>query len=298
MPVYNGEKYIEAALDSILSQTFTNFELIISDNASTDRTAEICKSYTAKDKRIQFFRSEKNLGASPNFNRVFKLSSGEYFKWAAHDDILAPEFLSRCVDVLNQNPTTVLCYPKARIIDENGKFLGVHTFKADINSPKPQIRFRNLVLNPDTAFQVFGLMRANIARKTRLIGNYPASDLVLLAELVLYGDFIEIPEPLFFPRYHPDQSIKGQWRVERDRVLWFDTSLEGRILLPKWLYLLAYLQSINRSPVKRYEKIFCYAQMVRWVFIPSHIRALGKDLYLAAKKLFMRTFSKNKTSTA
>ena len=85
MPVFNGEDYVEAALDSILTQTFTNFELIISDNASTDRTEEICNDFADSDDRIRYYRQEKNLGAAANFNRVFELSSGKYFKWAAHD---------------------------------------------------------------------------------------------------------------------------------------------------------------------------------------------------------------------
>lgn len=80
MPVYNGEQFLKDALDSILAQTFDNFELIISDNTSTDNTQEICKAYSAKDQRICYYRNEKNLGAAWNFNRVFELARGEYFK--------------------------------------------------------------------------------------------------------------------------------------------------------------------------------------------------------------------------
>jgi glycosyltransferase involved in cell wall biosynthesis len=289
LPVYNGEKYVGQALDSILAQTYADFEVIISDNASTDRTRQICQAYAAKDGRIRYYRSEHNLGAAPNFNRVFELSSGAYFKWAAHDDVIAPEFLSKCIEVLDQNPAVVLCFPKSRIIDENGQSLGVHEFKAEATSPKPHIRFRNLALNPDTAFQVFGLMRANVAGKTALIGNYPASDLVFLAELALYGQFYEIPEPLFCPRYHPEQSTKRDLRVERDRVVWFDTSLKDKILLPKWLYLFGYLEAIGKAPVGRYERMYCYAQMIRWTLIPPHCRALGKDVLLASVR-FVRVF--------
>jgi len=285
LPVYNGEKYIGQALDSILAQSYTDFEVIISDNASTDRTQEICQAYAAKDGRIRYHRSTQNLGAAPNFNRVFELACGEYFKWAAHDDVMAPEFLSKCVEVLDQNREVVLCFPKSRIMDQNGKFLGVHPFKAEATSPEPHIRFRNLALNPDTAFQVFGLMRADVARKTALIGNYPASDLVFLAELALHGPFYEVPEPLFFPRYHPEQSTKRDLRAERDRIVWFDTSLKGKILLPKWLYLFGYFEAIGKAPVGRYERMYCYVQMVRWILIPPHFRALGKDILLAAVKI-------------
>jgi glycosyltransferase involved in cell wall biosynthesis len=83
LPVFNGEKYLAEALDSILSQTYRDFKLIISDNASTDRTEQICREYAAKDRRIRYYRNEKNIGAPKNFNRVFELSSGKYFRWDA-----------------------------------------------------------------------------------------------------------------------------------------------------------------------------------------------------------------------
>src|SRR5262249_36899823 len=141
MPVYHGEPFLKEALDSILAQTYSDFELIISDNASTDRTQEICTAYAAKDKRIQYSRNDKNLGAAKNYNRVFELSSGEYFKWAAHDDICAPDFLVRCITVLDQDPSVVLCYPREIGIDEQGKFLGNRPYKLDTSLTKPSERF-------------------------------------------------------------------------------------------------------------------------------------------------------------
>ena len=105
LPVYNGEDFLAEALDSLLDQTYDDFELIISDNASTDSTADICTSYSAKDSRIRYLRSDVNLGAAVNYNLVFELATGEYFKWAAHDDICAPEFIGACVDILDRYPT-------------------------------------------------------------------------------------------------------------------------------------------------------------------------------------------------
>jgi glycosyltransferase involved in cell wall biosynthesis len=118
LPVFNGENYLEAAVDSILAQTFKDFELIISDNASTDRTQEICQRYCGRDSRVRYFRSEQNHGAAWNFNRVFELASGEYFKWAAHDDMIAPDFLQKCVAVLDEDPTVVLCHSQVQFINE------------------------------------------------------------------------------------------------------------------------------------------------------------------------------------
>ena len=117
MPVYNGAALVGAALESILAQTLTDFELIISDNASTDATAEVCRSYAAKDRRIRYYRNEKNLGAAPNFNRVVELATNgvPYFKWAAHDDVIAPTFLEKCARVLDAAPQSVVAGWVARL---------------------------------------------------------------------------------------------------------------------------------------------------------------------------------------
>ena len=284
MPVYNGEKYIEAAINSILGQTYGDFEYFISDNASTDRTQEICLTYASRDGRIHYSRNATNLGAAPNYNRVFQLSSSEYFKWADYDDLLASDFLHKCIEAMNRDLDAVVCFPLARVIDENGTVLGDHHSKSDTSSPEARIRFRNLVLQPDMAYQVSGLIRSSALKRTALHGSYPSSDLVLLAELSLQGRFHEIQEPLFFPRYHSAQSTKGYLSVERNRVVFFDTSNAGKILLPKWLILFGSLKAIRKAPVSPYVKLYSYLQMIRWVLRPDHLRALAKDVLLAIQR--------------
>src|SRR6266852_7405967 len=118
--VYNGERFLEEALDSILNQTFTDFELIISDNASTDRTGEIAEAHAERDDRIRYYRSEKNMGAGWNIRRVYELAAGKYFKQAAADDLLEPDFLRRCVDILESDPDCVVVYARTKEIDEDG----------------------------------------------------------------------------------------------------------------------------------------------------------------------------------
>ncbi len=290
MPVYNGEVYIEFAIELILAQTFTDFDFIISDNASTDRTKEICLSFAARDSRVHYYRNATNLGAAPNYNRVFQLSSNEFFKWADYDDLIAPDFLEKCIAVMDQDTGVVLCFPSARVIDENGAVLGDHHFKSVTSSPDARIRFRNLALYPDMAYQVSGLMRSSAIKKTALHGSYPSSDLVLLAELSLQGRFFEIHEPLFFPRYHAAQSTKGTLSVERNRVVFFDTSNAGKILLPKWMLLFGFLRAIKNSPLGARANFYCYLQMVRWILKPDHFRALGKDLLLAIQTAILRPF--------
>ena len=123
LPVYNGERYLEQALNSILGQTYTDFELIISDNASSDRTKAICEEFRSKDQRIRYYRNEVNLGAGPNHDLVFRRSKGKYFKWFGYDDLIAPNFLSRCIEILDRYHTVVLCTPKTKIIDE---YVSIH----------------------------------------------------------------------------------------------------------------------------------------------------------------------------
>src|SRR4051812_42293346 len=121
MPVYNGQRYVAAAIESIRAQTFADFELIISDNASTDATGEICRAFAAKDSRIIYNRLSSNVGAILNFERVYKLGGGQYYKWHAHDDLIEPAFLARCVEALDREPSAVLAYPKAKFIDSAGQ---------------------------------------------------------------------------------------------------------------------------------------------------------------------------------
>src|SRR6516162_7057649 len=113
--VHNGEPFLEQTLVSILVQTFADFELIISDNVSTDRTAEIAQAYAARDPRIRYYRAEHNMGGGWNMRRVLVLATAKYFKWAAADDVLRPDFLRRCVDVLDGDPGCVLAHTQTTV---------------------------------------------------------------------------------------------------------------------------------------------------------------------------------------
>jgi glycosyltransferase involved in cell wall biosynthesis len=264
LPVFNGENYLEEALDSILAQTYTDFELIISDNASTDGTEEICRAYATKDRRIRYYRNEQNLGAAWNYNRVFELSTGEYFKWAAHDDLCAPEFLELCVEVLDRDTSVVLCHSKTRIIDEHGKPLFNYIVKLNTDSTKPHERFRDMISVEHWCFQVCGVARARALRMTPLIANYTGSDRNLLAELSLIGRVYEIPEYLFFRRQHSKQSTSS-FPDGRERMTWFDPTNAGRIRFPIWLKFHGYFTSVIRVPMSRYERTLCYIQLGRCV---------------------------------
>lgn len=299
LPVFNGEKYIKQALDSILAQTYQNFELIISDNASTDETQQICREYAKKDSRIRYYRNAKNIGAARNFNRVFELSSGEYFKWAAYDDVLAPEFLSRCISVLDQDSSVVLCHSKTGCIDENGVFLGIDDHETINDLRKPHERF-GVILNRNLCWMIFGVIRADVLRMTRLMGDYIRADWNLLAEISLYGRLYEVPEVLFFRRHHR-QAYTNKYYLSGPIILpdyqrqlnWWagNRKKASRIILPHWKTCLEYFRSVKRAPLKWRERLLCYQQISRWI-IGEGWRLMKWDIgcYLSSFRLMRPYF--------
>ncbi|MFH0341951.1 MAG: glycosyltransferase family 2 protein [Chromatiales bacterium] len=284
MPVYNGERYVKAALDAVLAQTFRDFELIISDNASTDATGEICREYAARDLRIRYSRNNENIGCARNSNRTIQLAASKYFKWAHHDDLCAPEFLARCVQVLEQHPAGVLCYPQSRVIDEHGDFVSYPEDGLDLRAPGPVERYRafhrrfrggNWWMNP-----LFGLMRTEAIKKTQLHGSYFAAELVLLAELALMGEFHELPERLLYRRRHPEGSGNlDPW----ERSAFEDPVNKGRILLPRWKLLFELAKALRISDLSLYDKLRCYPQIGLW-FV-RFFKGFVKDLLVAAKRI-------------
>ena len=242
VPVFNGEDYLEEALDSILAQTFRDFEVVISDNASTDRTSEICRSYAQKDKRIQYWHSNTNRGASWNFNRVFRLSQGEYFKWVAADDAIEPDYLKHCVEVLNDDPTVVLACTRIIIVDEIEQSVEPRATDHDFSSPSPYERWVAMFHRARSVECIFGLMRTCELAQTSLLKAHIRADFCLLQELVLKGKFRQIPEHLIRLRTHPKAFHAIRRRLPsgegfvidsesaRKRAEWFDPANKGRLI--------------------------------------------------------------------
>jgi glycosyltransferase involved in cell wall biosynthesis len=247
--VYNGENFLEGTLDSILGQTYTDLEVIISDNGSTDRSAAICEQYAKRDRRLRYHRNQANVGATRNHNLVFQMARGEYFKWNAHDDPCAPSFISRCVEALDRDPSAVLAYPRARIIDQHGDEIDPgdgYDPTATLGSPSVLGRLREAISSRHRTFPIFGLIRASALRRTPLFEGYSHSDRILMTRLALMGRFVQIPEPLLFSRVHPDAS--GQLFSNPRRLLaWWDPSKRGRILLPHWRVFFEYFSALNEA---------------------------------------------------
>jgi|SRR6516225_242705 len=190
--VYNGERFIEESLRSILNQTFTDFELIISDNASADRTGEIAEAYAQRDDRIRYYLAEENMGAGWNARRVYELARGKYFKWAAVDDLMEPDLLRRCVELLESDPGCVVAHARTKEVDENGTFIKNYVTPMKTDYDDPVARFREMLLSGgDRCYQIYGVMRMSALRQIPPQGIYVNADGVLLARMSLLGRFYE-----------------------------------------------------------------------------------------------------------
>jgi glycosyltransferase involved in cell wall biosynthesis len=285
LPVYNGEDYLGLALDSLLAQTFNDFELIISDNASTDGTRDICECYSKKDDRIRYYRSDTNLGMHRNWNRVFELSSGKYFKWAAHDDLYTPRFLEKCVDVLDHDESVVLCYSRTKIINETGQFVRDYDVFLKTDSSKPYDRFYNMLAVDHWCFPIFGVIRSDILKDTPLHGYYFGSDRALLAELCLHGRVCEIPEYMFLRRDHPNASTSFANLNHWERLISFNPtkSSQATYLGPRRIY--EYTASIHRSPLTCTDRLLAYLILLRLIVEKVWRRVINtKSLFLSEQK--------------
>lgn len=283
LPVYNGDRYLEEALDSLLSQTFKDFELIISDNASTDRTPEICLKHASRDGRIRYHRVEQNQGASWNFNRVLDLARADYFKWAAHDDLCHPQFLERCVAVLDQQPGVVLAHSRSILIDENGKHLQPYDNRCHPAHGRPSERFLEVLTRLGLCHTMFGVIRTAVLRRTACIDTYQASDMIMLGELALRGEFYEVPEHLFYRRVHPEMSAQAN-PSESSLAVWYSPKNLGKLQLLHWTWLFKYLRAIGRVPMGFAEKLRCYFLMARW--FRWQIPFLRRELAAGLSRLF------------
>ena len=251
LPVYNGARYIAATLESLLAQTFEDFELIICDNASDDGTEEICRTYAAKDPRIRYIRNPTNVGAAKNYRLTFELSSGRYFRWANSDDLFATTSLSRCVDVLESEKSTILTYPKTKLIDERGQVISEYEDGLHLQADRASERF-NKSLEVGLVNALYGLIRSEVLRRTALIGTFKGADIVFMAELTLYGKFWEIPEFLFYRRLHPEAS--SSFRSIDQFQEFFDPLTKGRIPFTQWRHFLTCFDAVIRSPIGIAEK--------------------------------------------
>lgn len=259
LAVHNGEAFLAAALDSVLRQTHRNIEVLIGDNASTDGTEEICRRFAAADPRIRVLRSRTNRGAAWNFNRLVHEGRGEYFRWAAADDLLAPDAVARTLDVLTARPDVVLVLSRTLLIDADGNVLGAYDDNLHLDMERPSERFRELRRRLGLCNACYGTMRRSVLAKTGLFGNCPAPDTVLLAELALAGRIVELPERLFRRRFH-DAAASRKSGAALEEHYGTGGRSAGALARPplhlhEWGRVLPTLAAIRRSPIGLGEKV-------------------------------------------
>jgi glycosyltransferase involved in cell wall biosynthesis len=269
IPVYDGEKYLAEALESLLAQSFKEIEIVISDNASTDSTPEICRAYQAKDKRIRYVRNEQNIGAALNFNRVVELSGAPLFHGGACDDLYAPLFLERCVNALDRDPGLVLTYSRTMMIDEKGQPLlfdrhrncYLDSFGDFLMEPipphiagfdRPEIRFRQVLWEMGWALPLSGVIRKDALLRTSLYGNYYGADKVLLAELALHGRFHQVNEDLFAKRVHQGGT---HYKTTRERAE--HESKGGGGIPPQALMIRDYTKMVLAADMSVRQRLHC-----------------------------------------
>lgn len=264
MPVYNGANFLKRAARSILDQDFRDLELIITDNASTDETEAICRALAAADPRVRYYRNPANLGASRNYNLVFKLATGQYFKWQAHDDECDPTMIGKCVKYLDTAPQSVtMVYPLAELVDEHGNRLAAPLDRIESRDPRPYRRLIRLMWNLNMCDPVFGLIRRDALHRTQLIKPFFGADYVLLAQLAMIGEIHEIDEVLFRLRAHAKRSIKANPSA-RAVACWYDPAARNRVLvLPNWERMAwEALRAAWRSSLGRNERLLCCGAVV------------------------------------
>jgi len=245
LPVYNGERYLRETLDSILGQGFTDFELLISDNASTDATGEIARSVAAGDPRVTYHRNPVNAGASANFMGVFRRASARYFKWACADDRLAPGFLDAALRELEAHTSAVLCYGQVTLIDGDGRDIGRYEQGLDLRSSDVAERFRRASSHTGLLNVLQGVIRADALARVGEQGAYRGWDEVLVAELSLQGPIHEIPAAMLSRRMHAKAASAAK-SVE-EKVSHLDP--QSRFSTYYWRHGIEHLRAIARAPV-------------------------------------------------
>ena len=286
MPVYNGEQWLEAAAESMLGQTFGDIELIISDNASVDRTQALAERLVARDPRVRFVRNAENLGVAYNYNQVARLARGRFFKWASVSDYCDPTMLEQCVRVLEARGDAVLCYPRAWLVTPDGT---VHEYEHDLDlaESSPCARFRRLLQSTRLNNMLNGVIRTEVLRRVHPHGAYMASDVPLIAELVLHGKFLLLPERLFYRRAEAFDLGAERLRLHQtNRRRYFDPQGRSPMLFQQWKLLLGLCKAASRARIPVAERWCVYRYLLKQVVWSR--RGLWDDVVLAATSPWRR----------
>jgi hypothetical protein len=299
----NGDRLLEGVLDSFLQQTFRNFEFILCDDCSTDRSEAICRRYAAQDTRIRYYRNQRPMGTTWNTRRIYRLATGKYFKHATQDALIQPDFLRLCLDALEEDDSLVLAHSKMRVIDEDGQFVEEGDDRLRTSSPDPVQRARDVLLKRQGNSPISGLIRLDALHKVVRQGN-THSDRVLLLRLGLQGRFYEVPEHLFIVTRHGDEDTtttqplngaNGLHLKQRREASPLPSGVaprrERKLLFQEWKTAKEFTRCIAHSPLSRGQRLQCYGVIARWAF-KSRLR-LATDLVVAVNQGFRNLQNRN-----
>ena len=265
LPVYNGQAYLRSEVESLLAQSFGDFELRISDNASTDGTEDLCRELAALDRRIRYDRQRRNIGAAANFNLLARECRSPYFMWAAHDDVHGPEFIERCVGLLDRDPSLVAAHTGSRVIDASGKLVPERAREFDhrLAASRPSERLR-LVVDAEYFPEIYALFRTDVLQRTRLMEPHIGADRILMAHVLLRGDIGYAPEPLFLRRAHPGAFV-ASCKNDTERLQWWaPDSLLPVALASAPAKLWGYLRSTAVACPGVAERLRCVGVIASW----------------------------------
>ncbi len=276
LPVYNGERFLVAAIESLLAQEFSDFELLISDNASSDSTWQICRHYAQLDRRIRLHRNDHNIGAIANFELVLRKSTGRYFTWTAHDDLLHPKFLVRCVAFLDDHPDHVVCSVRNVVIAyETGQESYSPLIDQTWDSSDLAQRYKKCVNNSWWPIAMYGVMRRDVLERITLPKTW-AGDVMFLRELCIEGKFHQINEELRYYRGGKPQPNSGTKRSARWPEALYGSSKQREIF--PWVKAYGVLMGrLMKKPIPVRTKMkILYLTFARFAF--SNFRLLYWDL--------------------
>jgi glycosyltransferase involved in cell wall biosynthesis len=225
---YNNGRYLAGAFDNVLAQDFRDFEVVVCDNGSTDRTLEICEQYALSDSRFRIYRNEGNIGLAGSWKRVVSLARGELFRYTSHDDRMATTLLSRCVSALDADPKAVLAYPRGLLIDEDdNEFLRCQG-EPEILGSTPARRVAESMEALNYCNALFGVIRTDVLRRTGLVRPLSAGENPLLIELAARGRFRLIDDFLFYRRDNPSVAMSASKDSVSERRDWINGSAPAR----------------------------------------------------------------------
>jgi glycosyltransferase involved in cell wall biosynthesis len=310
LPVYNGERHLAESIEALLGQSYEDFELIISDNASTDSTGSICQHYRKQDSRIRYIRQPRNIGLSLNHNFVLEQSRGEFFKWAASDDLYGRELLKRCVEALDDQSDVVLAHSYEGVVDDASNVTQAMDYPLATDSPRASDRFRSTLFGGSGLFEsndpadrgfirvdnsgmlracdIYGVTRTAVMRQVTPLGSYHHSDRIIICALALHGRFYIEPEWLFFRRDTPDRTYNKSSKL-RDRCEVNDPARKNRLLHPTARlvaeYFLAYGAAIRRAPLSSADRRECYRILASWILDRATSKVIARPLVPAVDQL-------------